>query len=63
MSSSLTVLAGGQLALLGRRGSALAGDAPRDLMDALAQVPDPRDPRGRRYPLVPVLAVAARGLV
>jgi DDE_Tnp_1-associated len=31
---------------------------PESLLEALGRVPDPRDPRGRRYPLVPVLAVA-----
>ncbi len=30
---------------------------PRGLLGALAQVPDPRDPRGIRCPLAPVLAV------
>jgi DDE_Tnp_1-associated len=30
----------------------------QDLLEALGRVPDPRDPRGRRYPLVPVLAIA-----
>jgi predicted transposase YbfD/YdcC len=58
MSSSPAVLAAGQLALLGRRGRALAAAAPQELLEALARVPDPRDPRGRRYPLVPVLAIA-----
>ena len=58
MSSSPTVLAGGQLALLSRRGPAVAVAAPEDLLEALGQVPDPRDPRGRRYRLVPVLAIA-----
>src|SRR2546429_1828045 len=58
MSSSPAVLAAGQLALLGRRGPALAAAAPQELLEALGQVPDPRDPRGRRYPLVPVLAIA-----
>jgi DDE_Tnp_1-associated len=58
MSSSPAVLADGQLALLGRTEMALAGAAPRDLLEALAQVPDPRDPRGIRYRLAPVLAVA-----
>jgi predicted transposase YbfD/YdcC len=58
MSSSPTVLAAGQLALLGRRGPALAAAAPQELLEALARVPDPRDPRGRRYLLVPVLAIA-----
>jgi hypothetical protein len=58
MSSSPTVLAGGQLALLSRSGPVLAATVPEGLLDALAQVPDPRDPRGRRYPLIPVLAIA-----
>jgi predicted transposase YbfD/YdcC len=58
MSSSPTVLAAGQLALSGRSGPDLAGAAPERLPEALAQVPDPRDRRGIRYPLVPVLAVA-----
>jgi predicted transposase YbfD/YdcC len=58
MSSSPTVPAAGQLALLGRSGLALAGVAPEGLLGALGQVPDPRDPRGIRYPLVPVLAIA-----
>ena len=58
MSSSPAVLAAGQLGLLGRRGPALAAAAPQELLEALARVPDPRDPRGRRYPLVPVLAIA-----
>jgi predicted transposase YbfD/YdcC len=58
MSSSPTVLAGGQLALLGRSVPARAATVPEGLLDALAQVPDPRDPRGRRYSLIPVLAIA-----
>jgi predicted transposase YbfD/YdcC len=58
MSSSPTALAAGQLALFGRRGRGLAAAAPQELLEALARVPDPRDPRGRRYPLVPVLAIA-----
>jgi len=58
MSSSPTLLAAGQLALLGRSGPALAKVGPEGLLDALGQVPDPRDPRGIRYPLVPVLAIA-----
>jgi len=58
MSSSPAVLAAGQLALLSRRGPAVVVAAPDDLLAALGQVPDPRDPRGLRYPLVPVLAVA-----
>ncbi|MEU1568885.1 transposase family protein [Streptomyces mirabilis] len=36
--------------------------APEDvpgLLDRLAQVPDPRDPRGVRHPLAGVLALAA----
>jgi predicted transposase YbfD/YdcC len=58
MSSSPTVLAGGQLAMLSRRGPAVAVAAPGDLLEALGQVPDPRDPRGRAYRLVPMLATA-----
>jgi predicted transposase YbfD/YdcC len=58
MSSSPTVLAGGQLALLARTRVPLAGTAPEDLLEALGRVPDPRDRRGIRYPLVPVLAIA-----
>jgi len=58
MSSSPTVLAAGQLALLGRSDPAVAEAPPDGLLDALAQVPDPRDPRGIRYPLAPVLAIA-----
>jgi hypothetical protein len=52
------VLAGGQLGLLSRTEVAVAGAAAEDLLEALGRVPDPRDPRGRRYPLVPVLAIA-----
>lgn len=58
MPSSPTVLAGGQHGLLSRSEVAVAGAAAEDLLEALGRVPDPRDPRGRRYPLVPVLAVA-----
>src|SRR2546429_8088358 len=58
MSSSPTVLAGGQLALLGRSGPALAASVPEGLLEALARVPDPRDRRGIRYRLGPVLAMA-----
>src|SRR5215472_4830105 len=57
MSSSPTVLAAGQLAPLGRGDRAVAAAAPDGLLDALAQVPDPRDPRGIRYALAPVLAI------
>ena len=39
-----------------------AGDRARvlggEFLDVLASVPDPRDPRGRRYPLWVLLAVA-----
>lgn len=56
MSSSLTVLAAGQLAPLGRSDRDIAVTAPESLLDALAQVPDPRDPRGIRYGLAPVAA-------
>jgi hypothetical protein len=58
MSSSPTALAAGRLALLGRTEMPVAGAAPQELLEALRQVPDPRDPRGLRYPLVPVLAIA-----
>src|SRR5262245_43368838 len=58
MSSSPTVPAAGQLALLAGSGPALAATAPEGLLEALAQVPDPRDRRGIRYRLVPVLAIA-----
>lgn len=34
------------------------GDQRAGLLTALAQIPDPRDPRGIRYPLASVLAVA-----
>ena len=55
MPSSPAVLAGGQLGLLSRSEVAVAGAAAEDLLEALGRVPDPRDPRGHRYPLVPVL--------
>jgi len=55
MPSSPTVLAGGQLGLLSRSEVAVPGAAAEDLLEALGRVPDPR---GRRYPLVPVLAIA-----
>jgi hypothetical protein len=58
MPSSPAVLAGGQLGLLSRSEVAVAGAAAEDLLEALGRVPDPRDPRGRRYPLVSVLAIA-----
>jgi hypothetical protein len=58
MSSSLTVLAAGQLGLLDRNEMASSGAAAGDLLEALGRVPDPRDPRGRRYPLAGVLAIA-----
>jgi predicted transposase YbfD/YdcC len=57
VSSSLTVAAG-HLDLLARSDLAVAAAVPAGLPDALAQVPDPRDPRGVRYDLVPVLAMA-----
>ncbi|MCN0154238.1 transposase family protein [Salinispora arenicola] len=38
--------------------SASAGGEAFDLLAALARVPDPRDPRGIRYPLASLLAVA-----
>lgn len=38
--------------------SSTAGGEAFGLLEALARVPDPRDPRGVRYPLASVLAVA-----
>src|SRR5690606_18522811 len=38
--------------------AAVAEGEQLSLFVALAAVPDPRDPRGRRYPLVSMLAVA-----
>ena len=55
MPSSPAVLAGGQLGLLSRSEVAVAGAAAEDLLEAVGRVPDSR---GRRYPLVPVLAIA-----
>jgi hypothetical protein len=52
------VLAAGQLDVVARDDLMAAGAVPAGLLDALAQIPDPRDPRGVRYELVPVLAVA-----
>ncbi|WP_121401019.1 transposase family protein [Micromonospora sp. M71_S20] len=39
-------------------GATPAGRESYGLLAALARVPDPRDPRGIRYPLASVLAVA-----
>jgi predicted transposase YbfD/YdcC len=58
VSSSPIALATGQLTRLGRARAEIVEEPPRDLLAALARVPDPRDPRGVRYGLVPVLAVA-----
>lgn len=58
MSSSLTGLAAGQLTRLNRVSPESADAPPRDLLEALGRVPDPRDPRGIRYPLAAVLALA-----
>ena len=41
------------------RTAALAGDQCRSLLADLAQIPDPRQRRGRRHALGAVLAVAA----
>lgn len=44
--------------------ASIAGDvSPLSLADALAQVPDPRRRRGRRYPLAEVLAVVVCAVV
>jgi hypothetical protein len=56
VSSSPIAQAAGHLNALARRDPEPAGAAPAGLLEAL--VPDPRDPRGVRYDLVPVLAVA-----
>jgi DDE_Tnp_1-associated len=58
VSSSLTVLAAGHLDALACRDPVPGEVVPAGLLDALAQVPDPRDPRGIRYDLVPVFALA-----
>jgi hypothetical protein len=58
MSSSLTeILLPHRPADLPSPGAVTEGDH-HSLFVVLAAVPDPRDPRGRRYPLVSVLAVA-----
>src|SRR6266540_3782118 len=41
------------------RPAAVTDGEHHSLLVALAAVPDPRDPRGTRYPLVSMLAVAA----
>jgi hypothetical protein len=48
VSSSLTVAAG-HLDVVGRNDPGSAGAVPAGLLDALAQVPDLRDPRGVRH--------------
>ena len=58
LSSSPIALAAGQLARLDHARPEPGEPLPRDLLAALAQVPDPRDRRGIRHGLVPVLAVA-----
>jgi DDE_Tnp_1-associated/Transposase DDE domain len=37
--------------------------APLTLLQALAQLPDPRDPRGRRHPLTAILALAVLAML
>jgi len=39
------------------------GERGAELMELLAQVPDPRDPRGVRYPLAGILAVAVSAVL
>jgi hypothetical protein len=51
----------GRLDALNEGPAAPAGAA--GLTEALAQVPDPGNPRGTRYPLVPVLVIAACGML
>jgi DDE_Tnp_1-associated len=45
------------------RPAAVADGEQHSLLVALAAVPDPRDPRGTRYPLVSMLAVAVRAVL
>lgn len=40
-----------------------AADVGRSLLEALAAVPDPRSPRGRRHPLPAVLALATAAML
>jgi predicted transposase YbfD/YdcC len=58
VSSSPAALAAGHLVALAGTVPAPADAARPELLEALSQVPDPRDPRGVRYAFVPVLAVA-----
>jgi hypothetical protein len=58
VSSSLTGLAAGHLDALTGSSVPVAGAVPAGLPEALARVSGPWYPRGRRYPLVPVLASA-----
>jgi hypothetical protein len=58
VSSSPAALAAGHLLALAGTEPAPADAARSELLEALSQVPDPRDPRGVRYAFVPVLAVA-----
>ncbi len=58
MSSSPAALAGGHLDALAAVAPGRAGGVPAGLLEALSQVPDPRDRRGVRYPFLPVLAMA-----
>jgi hypothetical protein len=58
MSSSPAVLVPGRLAVLSAKAPGPADTAGAGLLEALSQVPDPRDRRGVRYGLVAVLAAA-----
>jgi hypothetical protein len=58
MSSLPTALVAGQLAPLISGDQAIAA-APEGLLEALAEVPDPRDARGIRYGLAPGPAAPA----
>ena len=58
VSSSPIGLAAGQLTRLNRLRREAGDGPPAGLLEALALVPDPRDPRGIRYELAAVLAVA-----
>jgi predicted transposase YbfD/YdcC len=58
VSSSPASVVAGHLAVLAGNVPPPADAVPAGLLEALSQVPDPRDPRGVRYQFVPVLAVA-----
>jgi hypothetical protein len=60
MSSSPAGVVSGYLAVLSAIAPGPADAVRAGLLEALSQVPDPRDRRGVRYDLVAVLAAAVR---